>query len=236
MDLTVSSIRIPDGVAAALRARIHMGELQPGERFPAERDLADHFGVSRVKLREALRVLQDEGYVEVRRGPHGGAYITDLRQPVEAWRERMIADPSALNDLFDFRVGVEMAAARFAALRRTEGDVTAMRAAVEAMRVADTIGSYRTADSRFHTAIAVAARSSRLLLATRQLRSELFTPLDLLHFEITPDEDAKQHGALCDAIQNRDPAQAETLMCAHIERTRTTFHRELGAKSLTVGS
>ena len=223
MVFEMAGVRVPDTLAAALRARIHMGELQPGERFPSERDLAERFGVSRVTLREAIRILQEEGYVDVRRGPYGGAYLTDLVEPARAWRQRMIEDPAALNELFDYRVGIEMATARFAALRRTDDDIQLMRVAVADMREVATQGEFRTADSRFHAAVASAAKSARLSAAVRQLRGELFTPLDLVQLDVTPDEDADQHSAICDAVQDRDPVRAETLMCAHIERTRDTF-------------
>ena len=223
MDLELTSGRIPHSLAASLRARIHMGELRPGERFPAERELAEQFGVSRVTLREALRVLQSEGYIEVRRGPHGGAYVTDLSEPAQAWRDRMIAESAALDELFDLRIGIEMATARFAALRSTRDDHEIMREATDALRKVSTQVQFRVADSQFHAAVAAAARSARLSAAVRQLRGELFTPLDILDLGVTPEEDADQHEAILSAIQTRDPERAETLMCVHIERTRATF-------------
>ncbi|MGN7861238.1 FadR/GntR family transcriptional regulator [Microbacterium sp. 22303] len=234
MELDMTSTRIPDSLAAALRARIHMGEFQPGERFPSERELADQFGVSRVTLREALRILQDEGYVEIRRGPYGGAYVTDLSEPVQAWRTRMIAESAALDELFDFRIGIEMATTRFAALRRTADDLELMRATIEELRKVRTQGEFRVADSRFHAAVASAARSSRLSAAVRQLRGELFTPLDILDLGVTPDEDADQHEAIFDAIRARDADIAEARMCAHIERTRATFKTLLAIKPTLV--
>ena len=56
---------------------VKLGLVSPGERLPAERDLAGRLGVSRVTLRDALRSLADAGWLEIRRGRHGGAFVLD---------------------------------------------------------------------------------------------------------------------------------------------------------------
>ena len=64
-------------VVAEIRRAIHMGSYVLGDRLPAERALAEQLGVSRATLREALHVLRSEGYVESRRGAHGGLVVLD---------------------------------------------------------------------------------------------------------------------------------------------------------------
>ena len=59
-------------VVECIRRAIHIGTYIPGDKLPPERLLAEHLGVSRTTLREAVRVLASEGYVESRRGAHGG--------------------------------------------------------------------------------------------------------------------------------------------------------------------
>src|SRR5699024_4543068 len=107
---------LPEDVAQSLKIMIHSGQVLPGGRFPPERELAENLSVSRMTLREALKVLRSEGYLEVRRGPHGGTYVTDLQVPSERWQNRMREDPSAIDEVFDVRVGVEMVTAHFAAM------------------------------------------------------------------------------------------------------------------------
>ncbi|MGH3327699.1 MAG: FadR/GntR family transcriptional regulator, partial [Streptomycetales bacterium] len=107
MSRVVTSMTLTQGVAEYLRSLIHRGELGPGDRLPAERELAERLGVARVSLREAIRILQDGGYVEVRRGARGGTFVTELRRPVEDWRARMREHTGEIDDIIDFRTALE---------------------------------------------------------------------------------------------------------------------------------
>lgn len=231
-----STPRLSADVTQRLRALIHAGQVLPGQRFPAERELATSLSVSRMTLREALKQLQNEGYVEVRRGPHGGTYVTGLQAPAEAWLRRMDEDPSVIDQLFDFRVGVEMAAAHFAALRRTDDDILEMKEAISAMGSAVNRGEFRHYDSRFHEAVASAARSPRLLESVRQLRGEVFTPIDLLGIPTSPQDDAESHLGVLQAIEDSDPAAAAARIGEHLEHTRNHLRTILsGRRTLRSG-
>src|SRR5580698_3793898 len=63
---------IHEVVVEHLRRAIHIGRFVPGDKFPPERELAKQLMVSRTTVREAIRVLESEGYVEIRRGSAGG--------------------------------------------------------------------------------------------------------------------------------------------------------------------
>lgn len=219
------SSRLASGVAHRLRAMIHAAEVPPGDRFPAERDLAEQLSVSRMTLREAIQELQDEGYVTVRRGPHGGAYVTGMQAPAEAWRRRMKQDKAAIDEMFDFRVGVETATARFAAQRRTPEDLSRMDEAIENLAVASTQSEFRRYDSLFHEAVAAAAQSPRLFQGVREVRGEVFSPMDLLGIPPSPQDDSEKHRGIVIAIRAVDPLLASELMSAHIEHTREYLHR-----------
>lgn len=78
MNRLVTSTTLPQNVAEHLRILIHRGEVGPGDRLPAERELAEQLGVARMSLRDAIKVLQADGYVEVRRGARGGTFVTGL--------------------------------------------------------------------------------------------------------------------------------------------------------------
>src|SRR5690242_20560819 len=95
-------------VSDYLRRIVHRGELGPGDRLPAERQLAVALGVGRVTLREALQELETEGYLVRRRGVTGGAFVTDLARPFAAWRARVAGDPQGLQELWDLREAVEV--------------------------------------------------------------------------------------------------------------------------------
>src|SRR5262245_46503853 len=72
----VSLGRVSQVIVDQIRALIHQGRLRPGDRLPSERELCSRFGVSRVTVREALRVLEAGGLVDIRVGAHGGAFVT----------------------------------------------------------------------------------------------------------------------------------------------------------------
>lgn len=219
--------RISSAVAAELRSRIHRGEMRPHARLPAERELAELLSVSRPTLREALRELSDQGYLVTRRGTHGGAFVTSLEEPLAAWRARMRDDRQIVDSIFDLRIAIEMATARFAAARRSAGDLRHMVEALEAMRQAVEVSEYRHADSQFHGAISLATRSPRLVPSVTMLRGEIFTPVDMLGFSHDVNQDIREHQEILDAIRKRDVKSAGELMVRHIEQARTDMHRLL---------
>src|SRR5262249_5354943 len=92
---------------------VKLGVVAPGERFPAERELAGLLGVSRITLREAIRALQQAGYVEPRRGRFGGTFVTYSRPAPDPGEVRRIAlaDSDQLADALAFRMALETGAA-----------------------------------------------------------------------------------------------------------------------------
>lgn len=220
MTRVVTSMTITRGVAEHLRSLIHLGHVGPGERLPAERQLAEDLGVARVSLREAIRILAEEGYVEVRRGARGGTFVTELRRPAENWRAHMREQSGTIDDIIDFRMGLECQSARLAAQRRTRADLTALRMAVTNLRNVQGRASFRLTDSLFHGGLARAASNARLENAIQSARGELFSPHDLLTFEEPVEETLHDHQAIYIAIRDRDPETAAAVMAEHIERTR----------------
>ena len=83
-------------VLSRVKAMVHVGELGPGDRLPPERLLCEMLNVSRSTLREGLRALRTEGYIEVRRGSSGGNFITPLNEPYARWLRTMRENPTRL--------------------------------------------------------------------------------------------------------------------------------------------
>src|ERR1700754_1763588 len=73
---TVSSNRMSEAIVEQIRGLIRSEQLRPGDRLPSERDLGEQMGVSRVTVREAMRVLEAGGLIEIRVGARGGAIVT----------------------------------------------------------------------------------------------------------------------------------------------------------------
>src|SRR4051794_37395739 len=118
---TVDDVRVPktaEIVAARIRRRIGEGQLQQNEALPSERDLIQQFSISRPTLREALRILESEGLITVRRG-RGGARV-QLPSPDAAARYASLVlqhRGGKLSDLLAVRVMVEAPAAGIVARR-----------------------------------------------------------------------------------------------------------------------
>jgi len=163
-----------DDIADMLRCWMRGGIMGPGDRLPAERELAVILGVGRITLRAALAELQAEGYLDVRRGARGGNFVTALDRPFRRWLNTMRRDLPGLHDLIDFRIGVERQLATLATRRATSDDLRQLTAAVVEMSEAGDAEGHRRAEHEFHQALAAAAGSDRMAHAAADARGEMF--------------------------------------------------------------
>jgi GntR family transcriptional regulator, transcriptional repressor for pyruvate dehydrogenase complex len=115
----IKPLRISEEVAQQLKQSILVGHFKPGERLPTERELSEQFQVSRAATREALRVLENAGFVVTRQGATGGAYVTDLTfdRTVNAFFDLFMAEKISIAEINYVRVLVEPDVARLAAER-----------------------------------------------------------------------------------------------------------------------
>ena len=230
IDEFVSS-RTYEEVANVLRQQIGAGEVAFGSRLPTQRELAARFGVSRLSIREALAVLEEEGLIETRRGATGGSFVTRPQWPRRTIRRWVRTHLAELDDICDFRTALEQKAASLAASRRTRDDLASMRQAIDALPREDApLDEFREADGRFHAAITRAARNTRLEQAIRKARSDLFIPADAIDFTHDVQGTRDQHEMIYEAIESQDEDLAVKFTVAHIEETREFLHRLLAGK------
>ena len=209
-----------------LRREIHLSRIGPGERFPPEREHAEQLGVSRVTLREALRVLEGEGLIEVRRGAAGGAIV---RAPQRETLQRPSLSYDEIMGLQEFRAAIEPMAARRAAARRDLGRLPELQQAVEGLSEAKDVGGFRALDSAFHLLVAEMADCRPLLEAVENTRIAMFESLDLLDFDLVLATTQRGHARVLAAIAEGDSAKAERQMLKHI-REATDEVTELYAR------
>lgn len=207
--------------ADRIRRAIQLGHFDQGERLPTEEMLATQLGFSRVTVREAIRHLEGEGLLDIRRGARGGLFV----RPNEEAEDRQLAELRSrwkeIDDLFDFRLGVECVAARLAAARRTGDHLARMAAALDAFRNGEKSSSFRRADSAFHLAIADAADNAYLRQAIEEARIGMFLPFDVLAVSPTSwSRQPVQHQGIFDAVEARDPARAKDAMRRHLDASR----------------
>ena len=170
-------IAAPRVIAERVRRSIHLGEYLPGDRLPTGRDLAQGLDVSRSTLREALSSLEREGYLSIRRGVSGGAFVADLR-PLLTERAATLDDP--LNDLasaLDFWRVTFVAAAERASSHLRPADIHALQAVgLETAVSADPFVT-RRAEIRFQLALTAASASRYLKRAVEDALVDAFVPL-----------------------------------------------------------
>ncbi|RPH49402.1 MAG: FadR family transcriptional regulator [Desulfobacteraceae bacterium] len=115
----VKQNRIAIGIVNQLKDAIFSGQFKSGERIPTERELTEHFQVSRVVVREAVRELEIRGLVKILQGPTGGAYVADLTfdQLNNALLDLFLCNKLSVAELIQTRILIEMEIARLAATR-----------------------------------------------------------------------------------------------------------------------
>lgn len=117
--------RFSDQVAELIQKKILEDNLEIGTHLPSEKDMAAEFGVSRSVVREALRILEMSGLVDIRKGPTGGIFVTNVyHEPIKRSLNNMIASGDiSIEHLFDARMLIEPRIAREAALHARQEDL-----------------------------------------------------------------------------------------------------------------
>ncbi|WP_327070968.1 FadR/GntR family transcriptional regulator [Kitasatospora sp. NBC_01302] len=207
-----------DLVIEQLERLISEGEWPVGSRIPAEPLLVEQLDVGRNTVREAVRALVHTGLLEARQGD--GTYVrasSDFGAAVQR-RLRRAADL----EMYEVRAALERDAARYAAQRRTEDDLRALRAALarrdDAWRAGD-VAAFVDADVSFHRAVAAAAHNAVLAELYEHLSDALRSALRAVVDQPLPDPVRHQfdaHAAIVDAIEARDADAAERHALAHL--------------------
>ncbi len=198
-----------------------LGVVDPGEQLPVERELAQSLGISRVTLREAIRSLQEAGYLESRRGRNGGTFV--VRRPMSSTatgKKTPKLDADEVADVLGFRYVVEGGACELAAKRGLSPDEAAQLKKLEAECSAASVKDYRPADSRLHLAIAEYCGVPSLITAVAEVRIRLNGMLDALPLvPVNIDHSNRQHVRLINKIIKGDAAGAKAEMCRHVDGT-----------------
>src|SRR6478736_233212 len=131
-----SRVRLSDVVSGQIRALISSGTLLPGQRLPAERDLAEQLNVSRPSLREALIRLESDGFI--RAAGRGGFVVSDVTAPLVSHPLAALLEqqPNASADVLELRHGLETLSTAYAAERATDADIARIAAAFDALQTA----------------------------------------------------------------------------------------------------
>jgi len=211
-------------VSSKIEELIRAENIRPGERLPAERELATKLGVSRTSLREALIALELGGTVEVRGG--SGVYVSEQAKPQV---EVPSAGPGPFEVLAARRL-IEVEVAAMAAKHASDANIDAILVAVLEMEQhhEDRSGN-ESADRNFHLAIARATGNSAMVGVIEYLWSQRGSLWHKLKEHFQTEELRQQtlidHRNIFAAIASHDVAGARSAMRAHLDRVTRTFSR-----------
>ena len=208
-----------DEIVERISEVIHLGLLADGEQLPVEPELAKHFGVAPMTVREALGALRERGLVQTRRGRTGGSFVKiPDGPPLDVLRTRLVAMTGfALRDMVDEHAAIATEAARLAAERASTTNIRQLFTYTEQLRTASTLGARVRADSRFHIELAVAAQSERLRLQAEvagMLWLPVGEPVDVERF-------VGEHHEIALAVAAEDAVTARALTEQHIRSNLT---------------
>jgi GntR family transcriptional repressor for pyruvate dehydrogenase complex len=236
MTLVVQQVRrtrVYHEIVTQIRGLIAQGRIQPGDRLPPERELADLFKASRNSVRDALRVLEQMGLIESRHGD--GNYVRTLspEELTEPLASLLLQSREQMRELWEVRRVFEPQMAAYAAQRITDEELeeldTVLREQEAQIRKGET---GLTQDTEFHYGIAEAVRNPVLLRA-------IDTIVDLLRASRErslqqgdrPRRSLSGHRKILEALRLRNPAQAQAAMLEHLHDVETqVFPEETGGE------
>jgi GntR family transcriptional repressor for pyruvate dehydrogenase complex len=219
----VRTSRLYEQIVQQIEDSIVKGDLKAGDQLPAERELAQRFGVSRTAVREAVKALREKGLVEAYSGR--GTFITDgttqaVRQSLDLMVK--IGQPEGSTHLAEVRAILEPEIAALAALRIQEPELATMREAVAAMdRAGQDPETYIEADLDFHLALAEGA-ANPLILSLLDSIVGLLREQRLRIFKVPggPERGQVHHKRILDAVERHDAEKARQGMRAHLSQVR----------------
>ncbi len=219
----------PQLIADEIRQLIVRGELAEGESLGREPDLVDRFGVSRPSLREALRILEAEGLISVRRGVLGGvvAHRPDKRMTARTAALVLQARNVPLADVYQARSMIEPVAARLVAASRSRRSAAAelRRLSAEQLEAIDDPETFGLANSRFHARLVELAGNQTLSIVAEMLHEIVARavtavaggqPADAADTSATRLRGLRSQARLAALIEDGDAAAAEQHWTEHM--------------------
>ena len=210
----VLKTRVSEGIIEQVRDLMTSGRLKPGDRLPAERELAQTLSVSRSAVREAIRALESLGVVEARAGQ--GTFVAPPQR--DAITDSLFHARNTQRKLFEVRRVLEPGLAALAARRATPEQVEKMRAILDDQKgKVQAREPYMKEDTAFHFQIAEATGNEVLARVAGSLMELLGDTRDASwRIDARPARSLKQHQAILHAIEARNPLVAERRMREHV--------------------
>jgi GntR family transcriptional repressor for pyruvate dehydrogenase complex len=215
----VRKTRVYEEIVSKIKVLIEEGRLKSGDQLPPERELSEVFKVSRSSLREALRALESEGFLECRQGD--GTYVAS--KPIELLVKHLasaiLTEKDTQLELFEIRRLIEPQLALLAAERATNDDIARLEEILN--KQSDEIDRGETAvdiDKDFHYALAEATKNKTILRVMDNLMDAIEESRDRsLQVEGRPEKSLAYHRDVLNALKAKDRELAARAMREHLE-------------------
>ena len=224
---TAKQTKVFQDVVGQIQSAILDGRLKTGDTLPSERQLKEMFNISRGTLREALRVLEQKGLIEIKLGVGGGSVVkkVNAEQVSESLGLLIQSQKVSLNHLAEFREDVEGIVAARAAKRRTNADISKLRQFVEAARkCVDRGASQRDAfidlDKQIHMILARVAENPIYISVLQSVHENIHRYYDRFLSMDAPElrENYQDLHNLVNAIEKGQADEARRLARDHVRR------------------
>lgn len=219
----IQTSRLYEQIVKQIEDSLEKGALKAGDQLPAERELAEQFGVSRTAVREAMKALREKGLIEA--FPGRGTFITsETSNSIRLTFDRLIkADlREGTLQLVEVREILEPEIAALAAQRANEEFLQQLRESIAVMEDSKRDPEqFIEADLDFHLALAEAAANPFILSLIDSIVGLLREQrMSIFKVEGGPERGQYHHKRIFEAIENRDPVGAREAMRAHLRQVR----------------
>lgn len=221
-------------IATQLVELIGVQRLNPGDRLPPERQLAELLEVSRPSLREALHILQAQGLVQIRHGQ--GTFVQEPKVAQEL-RASLMATTHGLNELFDAREVLEVPASKWAATKASKEDIRQLRATLNQIDTVTSIApidfdQLQVLDAKFHLTI-VGIAGNRFINQTLNVLQDVMkmSMETTLRLPGRSDASRREHHEIFEAIESGNGELASKLTLQHITGARVVALADANEKN-----
>ena len=230
----VKTRRLYEDIVEQIKQFITGGELKPGDKLLAERELAERLQVSRVSVREAIKALEMLGFVDIR--PGDGTFVRDTNTDdiIRPLAMFLAVERNSLLDMFEVRRIFETATAGLAAERADAEEVDEIRVLLEKMQQGINLQDSEKGeefDTAFHYAIAEATHNSLLTKLFRTVSEEFAKAISTARRQLYQADNAQliveQHRRVYEAIKSRDAKAAAEAMLAHLTFAELELRKRL---------
>lgn len=216
---------LAESAVESIRTGILSRRWRVGDRLPNEASLSSMLSVSRGTVREAVRVLVSQGYLETRQG--SGTYV---RSTIDAARNLSIARRASIKDQFEARCALDVEAARLAAIRQTPDLIAGLRSLLLQRGECDGHDdreAFVQRDLAFHQAVVAASKNKAMIEIYAFLAASIQETIETVLCDTMTEPDMRAHAEIIDAIETGLPEEADAAVRRFMAPILATLDRTL---------